>query len=85
MRITRHQLWGRISDLLKFLVSKVGENFVLDHNVKSQEVAQAKPRPELAGALETILELAGIVTPLHRIRSERHAQPQLGNQDDHGD
>ena len=51
---------GRISDLLKFLVPKVGESFVLDHNVESQEVAQAKPRPELAGALETILELAAL-------------------------
>src|ERR1700686_551976 len=49
---------GRISDLLKFLVPKVGESFVLGHNVESQEVAQARPRPELAGALETILELA---------------------------
>jgi hypothetical protein len=51
---------GRISDLLKFLVPKVGESFVLDHNVESQEVAQARPRPELAGALETILELAAL-------------------------
>ena len=55
-KITR----GRISDLLKFLVPKVGESFVLDHNVESQEVAQARPRPELAGALETILELAAL-------------------------
>lgn len=52
--------YGRISDLLKFLVPKVGESFVLDHNVESQEVAQARPRPELAGALETILELAAL-------------------------
>lgn len=51
---------GRISDLLKFLVPKVGESFVLGHNVESQEVAQARPRPELAGALETILELAAL-------------------------
>jgi hypothetical protein len=51
---------GRISDLLKFLVPKVGESFVLDHNVESQEVAQARPGPELAGALETILELAAL-------------------------
>jgi len=51
---------GRISDLLKFLVPKVGESFVLDNNVESQEVAQARPRPELAGALETILELAAL-------------------------
>ena len=29
---------GRISDLLKFLVPKVGESFVLGHNVESQEV-----------------------------------------------
>ena len=53
-------LSGRISDLLKFLIPKVGESFVLDHNVESQEVAQARPRPELAGALETILELAAL-------------------------
>ena len=51
---------GRISDLLKFLVPKVGESFVLGHNVESQEVAQARPSPELAGALETILELAAL-------------------------
>jgi hypothetical protein len=51
---------GRISDLLKFLVPKVGESFVLGHNVESQEVAQARPRPELAGALETMLELAAL-------------------------
>ena len=51
---------GRISDLLKFLVPKIGESFVLGHNVESQEVAQARPRPELAGALETILELAAL-------------------------
>src|SRR5271166_4127749 len=52
--------YGRISDLLKFLVPKVGESFVLGHNVESQEVAQARPSPELAGALETILELAAL-------------------------
>ena len=51
---------GRISDLSKFLVPKVGESFVLGHNVESQEVAQARPSPELAGALETILELAAL-------------------------
>ena len=51
---------GRISDLLKFLVPKVGESFVLGHNVESQEVAQTRPSPELAGALETILELAAL-------------------------
>jgi hypothetical protein len=51
---------ARISDLLKFLVPKVGESFVLGHNVESQEVAQARPSPELAGALETILELAAL-------------------------
>ena len=51
---------GRIFDLLKFLVPKVGESFVLGHNVESQEVAQARPSPELAGALETILELAAL-------------------------
>jgi hypothetical protein len=51
---------GRISDLLKFLIPKVGESFVLGHNVESQEIAQARPSPELAGALETILELAAL-------------------------
>jgi hypothetical protein len=56
---------GRISDLLKFLVPKVGESFVLDHNVESQEAAQAMPRPELAGTLETILELGFCRLCLH--------------------
>src|ERR1700730_12825456 len=56
---------GRISDLLKFLVPKVGESFVLDHNVESQEVAQARPRPELAGTLATILELGFCRLCLH--------------------
>ena len=45
---------------VKFLVPKVSESFVLGHNVESQEVAQARPGPELAGALETILELAAL-------------------------
>ena len=62
---------GRISDLLKFLVPKVGESFVLDHNVESQEVAQARPRPELAGAFEMILELAAL--RLHCAGSDRSA------------
>src|SRR5271169_4899045 len=62
---------GRISDLLKFLVPKVGESFVLGHNVESQEVAQARPSPELACALETILELAAL--RLHCAGSDRSA------------
>src|SRR5271165_6515468 len=62
---------GRISDLLKFLVPKVGESFVLGHNVESQEVAQARSSPELACALETILELAAL--RLHCPGSDRSA------------
>ena len=45
---------------ISIIVPKVGESFVLGHNVESQEVAQARPSPELAGALETILELAAL-------------------------
>ena len=65
------KLLGRISDLLKFLVPKEGESFVLDYNVESQEVAQARPRPELAGAFEMILELAAL--RLHCAGSDRSA------------
>src|SRR5271169_7009351 len=62
--------WAHLR-FVKILVPKIGESFVLGHNVESQEVAQARPSPELACALETILELAAL--RLHCAGSDRSA------------
>jgi len=61
---------GRISDLLKFLVPKVGESFVLDHNVESQEVGQARHRrPVCRGAGGEMDALDGKADPRVKLRN----------------